>query len=382
MCQSLSRNAHTQLKHFLTLFALLVTSLAFGQEECCALMDYNGDRNVTISDFTIFLSNYGGDEVPQASPDCILCFTSQVFDADQQGEIGLSDLLIMLSLFGSVDVDSDLIWDSVDDCFDVTACNFFEELATECIYIDALGVCDGECQFDIDEDGLCDDNDGCSDPTSCNFLNPSVIDCTYPDALGICGGECLSDVDGDFICDDIDNCTDLNSCNYNEIASCGCTYIAMDGNCSNPEDIDGDGICNENDSCSDVTACNYATEAPCGCCYLDSEGICYCDNDEDSDGICNAEDTCGNLVPYQGYDYETIQIGNRCWFAENLRNTNFLNGESIPSTLASDDWANTGLAAQDVYGLNESIGCSNYSPIGEACDQYWSLEEYLRIYNW
>ena len=28
---------------------------------------------------------------------------------------------------------------------------------------------------------------------------------------------------------------------------------------------------------------------------------------------------CGDLLEYQGYDYETVQIGEQCWFAENLQ---------------------------------------------------------------
>ena len=36
---------------------------------------------------------------------------------------------------------------------------------------------------------------------------------------------------------------------------------------------------------------------------------------------------------YQGYDYETVQIGEQCWFAENLRALNYRNGDEIPSGL-------------------------------------------------
>jgi uncharacterized protein (TIGR02145 family) len=38
---------------------------------------------------------------------------------------------------------------------------------------------------------------------------------------------------------------------------------------------------------------------------------------------------CGDPLEYQGYDYETVQIGEQCWFAENLRTELYSNGDSI-----------------------------------------------------
>ena len=39
-------------------------------------------------------------------------------------------------------------------------------------------------------------------------------------------------------------------------------------------------------------------------------------------GDCAAEESawqCGDPLEYQGYDYETVQIGEQCWYAENVR---------------------------------------------------------------
>ena len=66
---------------------------------------------------------------------------------------------------------------------------------------------------------------------------------------------------------------------------------------------------------------------------------CYFDSDDD--GLVNVSDLmnlltvynltcgdtsettaswqCGDPLGYQGYDYATVQIGEQCWFAENLR---------------------------------------------------------------
>ena len=93
---------------------------------------------------------------------------------------------------------------------------------------------------------------------------------------------------------------------------------------------------------------------------------------------------CGDLVSYQGYDYATVLIGEQCWFAENLRNENYDNGDAIPTGLSdgySGEWQATTSGAVAMYG-EESTYCYNYSPDGEACDEAWSLNEYGRLYNW
>ncbi len=58
---------------------------------------------------------------------------------------------------------------------------------------------------------------------------------------------------------------------------------------------------------------------------------------------------CGDPLEYQGYDYETVQIGEQCWFAENLRAENYRNGDAIQSGLSDgDEWAGTTEGAVDV----------------------------------
>ncbi|MGB1363090.1 MAG: fibrobacter succinogenes major paralogous domain-containing protein [Flavobacteriales bacterium] len=103
------------MKHFLTFIALLTTSLAFGQESCPNMYDGNGNGTVDIEDF-----------------------------------------LGVLSFFGDVDADADGLWDSQDGCSDTEACNYLNTVAGTCIYPDALGVCNGDCQADADGDGICD----------------------------------------------------------------------------------------------------------------------------------------------------------------------------------------------------------------------------------
>lgn len=75
--------------------------------------------------------------------------------------------------------------------------------------------------------------------------------------------------------------------------------------------------------------------------------------------------SCGDVVTYQGYEYATVQIGDQCWFAENLQSENYENGEAIPSNLSDSEWSSTTSGAVAVYG-----------------DNALNLETYGRLYNW
>ena len=174
----------------------------------------------------------------------------------------------------------------------------------------------------------------------------------------------------DGICDDVDDCIgeldDCGICNGpGAIYDCGCSDI--------PE---GDCDCNGN---------QHDALGECG-------GACVADADED--GICDDVDDCiggldecppifnqcTDLLAYQGYNYETVLIGDQCWFAENLRNENYDNGESIPSNLTGSAWNSTTSGATALYG--EEAGCQSFSPDIDACDPSQSLMEYGRLYNW
>ena len=54
-------------------------------------------------------------------------------------------------------------------------------------------------------------------------------------------------------------------------------------------------------------------------------------------------------VNYQGHEYDLVGIGNQCWFAENLRNENYANGDAIPGNLSDGDWGSTSSGAQAFY---------------------------------
>ena len=69
---------------------------------------------------------------------------------------------------------------------------------------------------------------------------------------------------------------------------------------------------------------------------------------EDGSGPCEGALT----VNYNGYDYATVQIGEQCWFAENLRTELYSNGDTIPGNLSNEEWASTteGAQAISIYG--------------------------------
>ncbi|PCJ81543.1 MAG: hypothetical protein COA49_05485 [Bacteroidetes bacterium] len=83
------------------------------------------------------------------------------YDGNSDGAVTINDLLDLLGVFGDTDTDGDGIWDSVDNCIDVSACNFDSNPSVTCSYIDVLGICGGGCAGDSDGDGICDDVDTC-----------------------------------------------------------------------------------------------------------------------------------------------------------------------------------------------------------------------------
>lgn len=172
-------------------------------------------------------------------------------------------------------------------------------------------------------------------------------------------------------------CTDESACNFDQDAN------ADDGTC-------------ELSGCTDAFACNFDSIAVCdnggcdysccpgpGCCdvgmHWDWElGMCQITKGADINldgcvqlgdlldllaayGDCAAAESawqCGDPLEYQGYDYKTVQIGEQCWFAENLRSEFYVNGDVILGDLNGQEWVGTGyVGAQAVFENDE-----NYLP--------------------
>lgn len=102
---------------------------------------------------------------------------------------------------------------------------------------------------------------------------------------------------------------------------------------------------------------------------------------------------CGDQVSdYDGNTYGTIQIGNQCWFIENLKTTHFSNGDEIINVTDVDDWQdlgnnNTGkaycwynndISNKDIYGAlytyaTATNGDNSGSSVQGICPDGWHL---------
>ena len=129
-----------------------------------------------------------------------------------------------------------------------------------------------------------EDVPGCTDEASCTFNPEATVDdgsCEYLDAIGVCGGDCTeASPDSPTVCagDEVYGCINLDACNYNPEAN------ISDGSCvGTPDnfcdcegtvpDSDNDGVCDEDEiaGCTDGLACNYSADA------TDDDGSCeYC----------------------------------------------------------------------------------------------------------
>ena len=85
---------------------------------------------------------------------------------------------------------------------------------------------------------------------------------------------------------------------------------------------------------------------------------------------------CGDLINYQGYDYETVLIGEQCWFAENLRIESYLNGDLIQGDVISADWDLLSEGAQTIYGEGQALVYDGND------DEESNFQTYGRLYNW
>ncbi len=118
------------------------------------------------------------------------------------------------------------------------------------------------------------------------------------------------------------------------------------------EDLDGDGVIGINDLME----------------LLSSFGT-MCEEPE------TGEFTCGDPMNYHGYDYATVQIGDQCWFAENLRNEHYAIQMrfAIPGGVESDaEWRNTTFGWQQWRFMEQVVqNVTDNRNTNSVCDPDW-----------
>ncbi len=249
---------------------------------------------------------------------------------------------------------------------------------------------DTACNYDpaaTDDDASCI-APTCDDPTACNF-----------DTDAACGGgTCIPS-----------GCMEEGACNYDPAAQCAgetCDYTCCPGPgcCDDPSQWDAAlQQCNTAPPDTIVVTDTLLVPTPfCGAgthwdpvtemCIADIPGTTdenctimnlqelaegyqvLLDHTADQDSIILAQQAtidaldavcgCSAPVSYQGHDYEVVEIGGQCWFAENQQSASYRNGDAIP-VLANSDWDDTPNGSQAAFDGDEA-----------------NVIEYGRLYNW
>ena len=68
-----------------------------------------------------------------------------------------------------------------------------------------------------------------------------------------------------------------------------------------------------------------------------------------SSAVFNESLSYGTMQDNEGISYKTIEIGNQVWMAENLRSTQFRNGETITEVTTNSEWVGLTSAAYSTY---------------------------------
>ena len=82
--------------------------------------------------------------------------------------------------------------------------------------------------------------------------------------------------------------------------------------------------------------------------------------DTSGTGACQGE----NVLNYLGRDYKLVEIGNQCWFSENLASGQYANGDTIPYGTSGSTWP--------------SISQPKWGVLGDSLEL---AEEYGYLYN-
>ena len=145
----------------------------------------------------------------------------------------------------------------------------------------------------------------------------------------------------------VNGCTDPAYIEYSTSANTddgSCTTAVVQG-CTNPSYTEYSAYANTDDG-SCVT---FVVE---GC--TDSTYEEYDINANTDDGSCITLSSCAP-VSFDGYTYSVVEIGDQCWFAENLQTTSYADGSEIPEVVGSGTWTGLNSGARCDYGNDTTI---------------------------
>lgn len=234
-------------------------------------------------------------------------------------------------------------------------------------------------------------NEGCMDDAACNFdpgANVPADDaCVYPIVEGdcfagatVCGPNttwnptlqicvaasscgCAGDLDFDGLIGVGDLLALLGTFGYG-CPPAGCTWPQATN--YDPEALEDDGSCVfqmcadpgiPGDFCGDGDDGTHADvwdESGCNCVGVPNV-------DPSGAGPCEGMTS----VTYHDEVYNLVEIGEQCWFRENLNTAAYANGDAIPGNLSNAEWGEASAGAFSIYGDNEA-----------------NLATYGRLYNW
>jgi len=282
------------------------------------------------------------------------------------------------------DADGDGVCDEFEivGCTDASACNYDCDATDEaaCSYAEYGLDCEGNCLIDSDADGVCDQDEvvGCSDEAACNY-DPNATDdgyCAYAPEYYDCDGNCFNDENGDGICDETQALIDLA---IEEVYGDFVVALANGEYCGDGTvwleelqlcvaiptcmaDLDNDGNRGTEDLLMLLSV--YGTGCPLieGCTNPDADN--YNPLAQADDGTCIIPTCSSNSYTYAGHTYALVEIGNQCWFAENLQTDQFSNGDLIDEVNGGFDWylaGADGVPARTIYnGLSVNANDFGY----------------------
>ena len=287
-------------------------------------------------------------------------------------------------------------------CTDAAACNYDATATQDdgsCDLESCYGCTDpAGCNYDASatfDDGSCDLEScyGCTDSMGCNYDATATLDdgsCDFVSCYGCMDAEaCNYDATATFddgSCDFVTcvGCTYLGACNFSAEATeddGSCDFSCLLTGCTDPNAVNHFAAALSDDGsclyvgCMDPDGLDYDPTAtyPGGCDYPDP-----CPGDFTGNGVVDINDlldffqlwgdvcelteeeiqangpgegagpgdgdtgnaawSCGDTWNYQGYDYETVLIGEQCWFAENLQNAQLASGGQLLQIDNEEDW--------------------------------------------